>query len=183
MQCQSVRQVRPKWLRLSVRARDKRRRQLPVRKQRGKPSRKCVQANTTHVACESVARNWVLDMSAEQLRRQRREQRQFQRRSGQFVASDETTTLCFLVRYRRHSDSDQQQLAEAAEATARATATVASTTGAATAGATSATVKLRRFVQRQQRPQSTAFEMSNVWAITTTITITTLPTIITIVCL
>lgn len=101
-------------------------------------------------------------MSAEQLRRQRREQRQFQRRSGQFVASDETTTLCFLVRYRRHSDSDQQQLAEAAEATARATATVASTTGAATAGATSATVKLRRFVQRQQRPQSTAFEMSNV---------------------
>lgn len=94
-------------------------------------------------------------MSADQLRRQQREQRQFQRRSGQFVASDETATLCFLLRYRRHSDSDQQQLAEAK-------ATVASTTAAATAGATSATVKLRRFVQRQQRPQSTAFEMSNV---------------------
>lgn len=98
-------------------------------------------------------------MSADQLRRQQREQRQFQRRSGQFVASDETATLCFLLRYRRHSDSDQQQLAEAK-------ATVASTTAvavaAATAGATSATVKLRRLVQRQQRPQSTAFEMSNV---------------------
>lgn len=94
-------------------------------------------------------------MSEAQLRRQRRELRQFQRRSGQFVASDETATLCFLLRYRRHSDSDRQQLAE----TAAATATVASTTGA---GATSATVKLRRIVQRQQRPQSTAFEMSNV---------------------
>lgn len=95
-------------------------------------------------------------MSEAQLRRQRRELRQFQRRSGQFVASDETATLCFLLRYRRHSDSDRQQLAETA---AVATATVASTTGA---GATSATVKLRRLVQRQQRPQSTAFEMSNV---------------------
>lgn len=97
-------------------------------------------------------------MSEAQLRRQRRELRQFQRRSGQFVASDETATLCFLLRYRRHSDSDRQQLAETAAA-AVATATVASTTGA---GATSATVKLRRLVQRQQRPQSTAFEMSNV---------------------
>lgn len=97
-------------------------------------------------------------MSEAQLRRQRRELRQFQRRSGQFVASDETATLCFLLRYRRHSDSDRQQLAETAAAAA-ATATVASTTGA---GATSATVKLRRLVQRQQRPQSTAFEMSNV---------------------
>lgn len=96
-------------------------------------------------------------MSEAQLRRQRRELRQFQRRSGQFVASDETATLCFLLRYRRHSDSDRQQLAESAAAAA--TATVASTTGA---GATSATVKLRRLVERQQRPQSTAFEMSNV---------------------
>lgn len=95
-------------------------------------------------------------MSEAQLRRQQRELRQFQRRSGQFVASDETATLCFLLRYRRHSDSDRQQLAETAGV---ATATVASTTGA---GATSATVKLRRLVQRQQRPQSTAFEMSNV---------------------
>lgn len=100
-------------------------------------------------------------MSEAQLRRQQRELRQFQRRSGQFVASDETATLCFLLRYRRHSDSDRQQLAETAvaAAAAAATATVASTTGA---GATSATVKLRRLVQRQQRPQSTAFEMSNV---------------------
>lgn len=97
-------------------------------------------------------------MSEAQLRRQQRELRQFQRRSGQFVASDETATLCFLLRYRRHSDSDRQQLAETAAA-AVATATVASTTGA---GATSATVKLRRLVERQQRPQSTAFEMSNV---------------------
>lgn len=95
-------------------------------------------------------------MSQAQLRRQQRELRQFQRRSGQFVASDEATTLCFLLRYRRHSDSDRQQLAETA-----AGATVASTTAAA-AGATSATVKLRRLVERQQRPQSTAFEMSNV---------------------
>lgn len=55
MHWQRVRQVRPKWLRLSVRerARDKRRRQLPVRKNKAEKRKE----NVTHVASESVARN------------------------------------------------------------------------------------------------------------------------------
>lgn len=125
-----------------------------------KTRKKCVQP--THVASESVAGNWAENMTGDELRRQQREQRQFQRRSGQFVACDETSSLCFLLRYRRHSDSDQQQQA----AKVASTTTAAAIAAAAAAGATSATVKLRRLVERQQRPQSTAFETSNVWAIT-----------------
>ncbi|KAM8714425.1 hypothetical protein ACLKA7_014538 [Drosophila subpalustris] len=84
----------------------------------------------------------------------KREQRE-QRRSGQFVANDEAGFLCKLLRYRRHSDSDKQA------ATSTVATTTATTTTTATNVATSAAVKLRRRVQRQQRPQSTAFEMSN----------------------
>lgn len=100
-------------------------------------------------------------MSAVQLRQLQREQRQFQRRSGQVVASDEAA-LCVLLRYRRHSDSDKQPATTDTTTDTTAAATVATATTTARAGATSASVKLRRRGERQQRPQSTAFEMNNV---------------------
>lgn len=92
-----------------------------------------------------------------------------QRWSAQFVASDDLTPHVLLLRYHRHSTDlgrlaprleegerlEQRQLPEATGMGA-ALATVG-------AGATSAAVKLRRKLERgRDRPQSTAFEMSNV---------------------
>jgi len=78
-----------------------------------------------------------------------------QRWSAQIVAgNDPASSGVLLLRYRRHSGGEGEEQ-------------VASTVGATkatVAGATSAAVKRRRRLERGQmtRPQSTAFEMSNV---------------------
>lgn len=80
-----------------------------------------------------------------------------QRWSAQIVAGEDLASGVLLLRYRRHSVGQEQ--AEAGAGAAHV----------ATAGATSAAVKRRRRRERGQmtRPQSTAFEMSNVIGIRT----------------
>lgn len=80
-----------------------------------------------------------------------------QRWSTQILAGSERSPGVLLLRYRRHSGGDDQ---------VGATLGASKATKAAT-GATSAAVKWRRQLERGQmtRPQSTAFEMSNVMGI------------------
>jgi len=84
-----------------------------------------------------------------------------QRWSAQIVAgNDPASSGVLLLRYRRHSGGEGERQRQGEEQ-------VASTVGATkatVAGATSAAVKRRRRLERGQmtRPQSTAFEMSNV---------------------